>query len=78
MRERGFSVEERGDSLYVSAGDRDVVLADLPRGFLEEALRSGFGEIVLVVDKRYYYYGRRDIEKLLEIVAEKGSKEDEA
>jgi len=67
LQDKGFRVEVKGESVYVVAGSSDAVLADLPREFVEEVLRAGFGELVLVAGKNYYYFRGRDLEKVLSL-----------
>ena len=66
LETRGFRVNIRDESIYVETDSSDVVLVDLPREFIEEVLRAGFRELVLVAGKTYYYFHRNDLEKVLQ------------
>ncbi len=63
---RGFRVDIKEESIYVETDRSDVALVDLPREFIEEVLRAGFKELVLVAGKTYYYFHRNDLEKVLQ------------
>ncbi|HID42057.1 MAG TPA: hypothetical protein EYP33_07910 [Pyrodictium sp.] len=65
LRSLGLEAVREDSRLHIRGG-RGFSLADLPRDILEE-LKS-FEEIVVEAPEGYYFYfGRKDIEKLLEI-----------
>jgi hypothetical protein len=72
LGEKGFSLSIEGSSLRVTTDKKDASLADLPRGFLEDVLGAGVEEIVLQTSNGvYYYFRRRDVEKLLKILEDR-------
>jgi len=66
LKAEGFRVDIREESIYVETDKSDIVLTDLPREFIEEVLRAGYKELVLVAGKTYYYFHRNDLEKVLQ------------
>ncbi|BEP18687.1 hypothetical protein PYJP_20390 [Pyrofollis japonicus] len=69
---KGFTLSIEGSSLRITTNKKDASLADLPREFLKDVLGAGVEEIVLQTSNGvYYYFRRRDVEKLLKILERK-------